>query len=273
MYITTGVCTSYLQAQFRARKLRAEQDGFHWPAIGAQFRSNHTKQLKMTPNDNSDKLAYLKSLVVQMMDADGKRGSSRAEEPVQLSGLLRTVPTPSHESVNPVALNAKAALDKSITTAATQCDDPWLIFLEQQYLLKLCFLSDIAARHKLYRVAKISYWASNKDRFACWEATLEPVHLDALGEPFVADDDVVVGPRGKPNLYPQPLPISFSLTLPYLTQPLGQRLTKSASLLGYIVAQYIDGDDGDPTRTECVDLYVEDALPKHRAYLHRQKQV
>ncbi len=97
----------------------------------------------MTPtNDNSDKLVYLKLLLVlKMMNADGKRGSSRAEEPVQLSGLLRTVPTLSHESVNPLALNAKAALDKSITTAATQCDDPWLIFLEKQYLLKLCFLS------------------------------------------------------------------------------------------------------------------------------------
>jgi hypothetical protein len=165
--LITGVCTSYLQAQFRARKMRAEQDGFNWPAIGAQFRSKHTQQLKMSPNDNSDKLAYLKLLVLKMMDADGKRGSSRSEETVQLSGLLRTVPTLSHESVNPLALNAKAALDRAITTAATQCDDPWLIFLEQQYLSKLCFLSDIAARHKLYRVAKISYWATNKDRFAC----------------------------------------------------------------------------------------------------------
>jgi hypothetical protein len=58
--------------------MRAEQDGFNWPAIGAQFRSQHTKQLKMSPNDNSsDKLAYLKLLVLKMMDADGKRGSSR----------------------------------------------------------------------------------------------------------------------------------------------------------------------------------------------------
>jgi len=51
------------------------------------------------------------------------------------------------------------------------------------------------------------------------------------------------------------------------------RLTKSAKLLGYILAQYIDGDDEDPTRTDCVDLYIEDALPKHRAYLHRQQKV
>ena len=47
------------------------------------------------------------------------------------------------------------------------------------------------------------------------------------------------------------------------------RLTKSAKLVGYILAQYIDGDAEDPTRTECVDLYIEDALPKHRAYQHR----
>jgi hypothetical protein len=80
-----------------------------------------------------------------------------------------------------------------------------------------------------------------------------------------------MGPRGAPNLYPNHLPTSYPLTVP-LPQPIGQRLTKSASLLGYIVAQYIDGDDEDPTRTECVDLYVEDALPKHRAYLHRQKK-
>jgi hypothetical protein len=132
--------------------------------------------------------------------------------------------------------------------AATQGDDPWLLFLEKEYLLKLCFLSDIAARHKLYRVAKISYWPSTKQHYANWEATLEPVHLNTLGEAFVADEDVVLGPRG-------------------------MRLTKSGSLLGYIVAQYIDGDDEDPIRTQCVDLYIEDALPKYRAYLHRQNKV
>ena len=74
------------------------------------------------------------------------------------------------------------------------------------------------------------------------------MHLDTLGEAFVADEDVVLGPRG-------------------------MRLTKSGSLLGYIVAQYIDGDEEDPVRTQCVDLYIEDALPKHLAYLHRQNKV
>ncbi len=50
------------------------------------------------------------------------------------------------------------------------------------------------------------------------------------------------------------------------------RLTKSSKLLGYILAQYIDGDEEVPTRTECVDLYIEAAVPKHRAYLHRQEK-
>jgi hypothetical protein len=49
----------------------------------------------------------------------------------------------------------------------------------------------------------------------------------------------------------------------------GMRLTKSGKLLGYILAQYIDDDAEDPIRTECVHLYIEDALPKHCAYLHR----
>jgi hypothetical protein len=44
---------------------------------------------------------------------------------------------------------------------------------------------------------------------------------------FVADEDVVLGPRG-------------------------MRLTKSGSLLGYIVAKYIDGDDEDPVTVHIV---------------------
>ncbi len=243
-----GVCVVYLQGQYRARKMRAEQDDYTWPRIGLQFRSKVTKMLKMTPNDKSDTKAYLKTLVLNMMDADSKRDRPVNAADMAISGLLQTVPTLSHLSLNPVAVSAKSALDQSMIAAATQGDDPWLLFLEKEYLLQLCFLSDIAARHKLYRVAQISYWPSTKQHYANWEATLEPVHLDPLGGLYVADEDVIVGPGGI-------------------------RLTKSESFLGYIVVQYIDGDEEDPVRTQCVDLYIEDALPKHLAYLHRQKKV
>jgi hypothetical protein len=112
---------------------------------------------------------------------------------------------------------------------------------------KICFLHDIADRHKLFRVSNIAYWTSTKTRFAKWEATLEPVHLSASGDFYVADEDVIVGPKGL-------------------------RLTKSNVLLGYILAQYIDEDDEEPTRTECVDLYVENALEKLKAYVFKLQQ-
>ena len=147
-----------------------------------------------------------------MMDADSKRPRPQNDSALQMSGLLRTVPTLSHESTNPIAVAAKQTLDNTITTAATQGDDPWLLFLESQYLAKLCFLFDVAARHKLFRVAKISYWPSTKERYANWEATLEPVHLNKMGEPFVADEDVVHGPNGQSLPSPEPYPNPVFLT-------------------------------------------------------------
>ncbi len=114
----------YLQGQYRARKLRAEQDVYGWPTLGTEFRSKHTKQLKMTPQDKSDKLVYLKLLVLKMMEADSKRPRPQNDSALHMSGLLRTVPTLSHESTNPLAVAAKQTLDNTITTAATQGDDP-----------------------------------------------------------------------------------------------------------------------------------------------------
>ncbi len=51
--------------------------------------------------------------------------------------------------------------------------------------------------------------------------------------------------------------------------PKGARLTKYKVLIGYILAQYIDGDDEEPTRSDCVDLYIENALEKLKAYLYK----
>ena len=212
-----GVSLAYLQSQYKARKLRAELDEYTWSTLGEQFRSKHTKKLKMTPNDKTDVLVYLHELVLKMMDADSKRTRSHNEDASLMSGLLRTVPTLSHESTNPLAVTAKQVLDNTLSTAARQRDDPCLLFLEDQYLQKLCFLYDSPARPKLYRVAAVSYRPSTKERFANWEATLEPVHLDAKGDPYVANEDVVLGPSG--SIFPctfhtLTLPLTLTLTLP-----------------------------------------------------------
>ncbi len=116
-----------------------------------------------------------------------------------------------------------------------------------EYVGKICFLHDIGERHKLYRVCNIAYLTSTKTRYANWEATLEPIHIATSGEFYVADDDVIVGPKGI-------------------------RITKSKVLLGYIVAQYIDEDEEEPSRTECVDLYVENAMEKLKAYVFKLQQ-
>jgi hypothetical protein len=121
------------------------------------------------------------------------------------------------------------------------------VYLTHEYVGKICFLHDIAERHKLYRVSNIAYWTSTKTRYANWEATLEPVHLLSSGLFEVADEDTIQGPRG-------------------------MRLTKSKVLLGYILAQYIDGDEEVPTRSDCVDEYIESAIEKLNAYLFELQQ-
>jgi hypothetical protein len=121
------------------------------------------------------------------------------------------------------------------------------IFLTNEYVGNFFFLNDIAERRKLYRVCSIAYWTSNKSRYANWEAALEPVNLLPCGEFQVPDEATVQGPKGI-------------------------RLTKSKALLGYILAQYIDGDDEEPTRSDCVDLYIENAIEKLKAYLFKLLQ-
>jgi hypothetical protein len=70
---------------------------------------------------------------------------------------------------------------------------------------------------------------------------LEPIHLAADGSYFVHDDDCVVG-------------------------PLGTRVTKAKCYLGFILAQYINGDEEEPERTVCVDEYMANAIQRNASY-------
>ncbi len=135
----------------------------------------------------------------------------------------------------------------NVGLAASQTDDPWLMMLEAEFVSKLCFLNDISLRHKLYRVCRIAYWNSTRTSNASWEATMEPVHVSTDGFLFLHDDDAVV------------------LTC-------GKRLAKAKALLGFVLAEYIDGDDEEPTRTDCVEKYMMDALAKHHAYTEKSSR-
>jgi hypothetical protein len=175
------------------------------------------------------------------MVADSRRNpNANCNDPV-MSGLVRNNPVLSLASTDPRSLKAKKQQDIAVDLTATQIDDPWLEMLDAEYVGKLCFLNDVSLRHKLYRICKIAYWNSSRTRNACWEATMEPVRLSTDGHHFVHDDDVVV-------------------------MSTGQRITKANALLGYLLAEYVDGDDAEPTRSDCVDKYVMDAMQKHVAY-------
>ncbi len=209
----------------------------------------HPKQdihkIKMKPSDSQNEVEYLHELVVLMLKPDSCRGAVD-NAAVALSGLLGVVPTLNVISTNATALKLRLQMEERLCLNAQQTDDPWLLFLTKEYIGKICFLDDIAERHKLYRVCNIAYWTSTKNRFANWKATSEPIHLDPDGLFYVADEDVVLGPKDV-------------------------RLTKAKVLLGYILAQYIDGDDAEPTRTECVDLYIENTMDKLKACVFKLK--
>ncbi len=71
---------------------------------------------------------------------------------------------------------------------------------------------------------------------------MEPIHLSCDGSYYVHDNDSVIGPTG-------------------------MKITKANSCKGYIVAQYIYGDDEEPERTVSVDEYIANTLIKHATYL------
>jgi hypothetical protein len=237
-----GVCLAYLKRQFDARMTRAEGDNYTYETLPDRYRSQHTGKLVKNPPDTADPMAYLTELVVAMIGVDSKRTFSGD---LTLSGLIRSTPVLEAETTNPISVEAKKRMDDYLVLQAEQVDDPWLLQLEIDYKGQVSFLHDIAARHKLYRVARISYWSSTKSHYANWEATLEPIHLAADGSYFVHDDDSVIGPAGT-------------------------KITKAKCYRGYIVAQYIHGDDEDPERTVCVDEYIANALTKHASYQANQ---
>ena len=232
---------SYLKRQFAAREARAGLDKYTYPDIGIGFRDKTGKKLKLTPSNGEDKHEYIKKLVLLMMKADSRRQPSSDVQPI-LSGLVRLNPVIHSASTDPVSTRAKAQQDIAIGLKVAQSDDPWLVALDEEYVGKVCYLHDISLRHKLYRICRIAFWPSTKTRYASWEGTMEPIHVHPDGALYRLDDDVVHLSNGK-------------------------TMTKADKLIGYILAEYIDGDDNEPTRSDCVDRYVFRALEKHNAGL------
>ena len=178
-----------------------------------------------------------------MITADARRDRS-SELHANLTGLVRSNPVINQASTDPVSIRAKAQQQIAIGLKVAQTDDPWLIDLEHEYVGQYCFLHDISLRHKLFRICKIVYWPSTSTRYASWEATMEPIHVASDSTIYMREEDVVRCSNEK-------------------------LMTRAKANLGYILAEYVDGDDAEPTRSDCVDRYIMNALQKHAAFVHK----
>jgi hypothetical protein len=215
---------SYLKRQFAAREARAGIDKYTYPDIGIGFRDKAGKKLKMTPSNGEDKHEQIKKLVLLMMKADSRRQPSSDVQPT-LSGLVRLNPVIHSASTDPVSTRAKTQQDIAIGLKVAQSDHPWLVALDEEYVGKICYLHDISLQQKLYRICRIAFW------HASWEGTMEPIHVHPDGALYRLDDDVVHLSNGK-------------------------TMTMANKLIGYILAESIDGDDNEQMRSDCVDRYV-----------------
>ncbi len=124
-----AVCLAYLKRQFDARLTRAEADNYTYDESPARFRSSHTGKLVKKQPASGDQMTYLSELVGKMISIDSKRTFS---DEIALSGLIRSTPVLEAETTNPVATNAKKAMDEYLVLQAEQVDDPWLLLLEQE---------------------------------------------------------------------------------------------------------------------------------------------
>jgi gas vesicle protein len=237
-----GTSLAYLKRQFDAREARAATDKFTYPSIGPAFRAKDGRNLKKTPSNGEDKVEYIKNLLLK---ADSRRHVITDEDPT-LKSLVRSNPVINLASTDPISIRAKQQQQIAVGLQVAQCDDPWLIDLEREYIGQLCFLNDISLRHKLYRICKIAYWPSTSTRYASWEATMEPVYLHEDGSLFMREEDVVRCSNGR-------------------------LMTKARAYLVYILAEYIDGDEAEPTRSDCVDRYIMNSLQKHEAFVRKTR--
>jgi hypothetical protein len=73
---------------------------------------------------------------------------------------------------------------------------------------------------------------------------MEPIHVASDSTIYMREEDVVRCSNGK-------------------------LMTRAKAFLGYILAEYVDGDDAEPTRSDCVDRYIMNALQKHEAFVHK----
>jgi hypothetical protein len=103
-------------------------------------------------------MTYLTDLVRAMITIDAKR---TFPDEIALSDLSQENTCIGCRHYKSYCYAGQNNMDAYLVSAE-QVDDPWLLLLEKVYKGQVYFVHDIAARQKLFRVARISYWVSTK---------------------------------------------------------------------------------------------------------------
>ena len=229
---------TYLKEQFSARVLL--RNGLYNSIPQNSKYRMHKKpfKLRMEPHKEDgekittkDKVQYLTSLLQIMMVEDlGRLNEPNVE--VEDTGLVRRLPVLSTLFLNPLSTRLKREQESDIANKLASSDDPWLTKLHAEWVGKVLYDGGY------FRVVDILY-VHNKgnNRYPCWEATSEPVHLHN-GEFVVHDRNVTLASNGT-------------------------RVTLKSSLVGFALAEYSNGDKEDPV---CLPFAAE----CHARFLQRQ---
>jgi hypothetical protein len=145
--------------------------------------------------------------------------------------FIRVLPSISATFTNPKAVTLKAEFSKEISVLATPKDDPVYIELLTKYKGAILYDNETRASQKLFRVVAIQLVQSyTAGRFSCWEASCEPIFRDAASGNFIVPHDLMVE---------------------------GSSVIQTNALLGYALAEYQNGSDGDPTYLPWVQNYMD----------------
>ena len=147
------------------------------------------------------------------------------------SEYLRYMPSISTTHTNPKSLALKAEFEKQISALATPQDDPVYLDLHAKYNGTVFYDNETRASQKLFRVRAVQFVQSySAGRLSCWEATCEPIYRDTATGKFL---------------------------VPHALMVEGSSVIQTNALVGYALAEYGNGVDGDPTYLPWLDNYID----------------
>jgi hypothetical protein len=145
---------------------------------------------------------------------------------------LRKMPSIASNFTNPKSVSLKAEFSKQIGDLASSQDDPVYLELYGKFHDAILYDNETRASQKLFRVRAVQFvqsYTSTSTRLSCWEATCKPIYRDVATCKFM---------------------------VPHALMVEGSSVIETNALVGYALAEYADGIDGEPTYLPWLENYI-----------------